>query len=210
MSSKITIYLMWGSQPARAVVSLCEFLKIPYNVESKKFSDLRQPEYLKINPAGRVPVIYDPENKVYLNESHAIMRYLVATQANNDCIYYPQDPVKRAQIDAYLDWHHTGARQCAMLVFTLVFGPMMGRKPLVENIERQRKIIESQLSFIENNYMSDKFILGWENPTLADLSCYCELLGLLFIEYNFNKYPKIQNWMKKMGEFQAIQNSHTN
>lgn len=37
-------------------------LGLPYEVEAISFPDLKQPEFLKVNPNGRMPAIVDPNN----------------------------------------------------------------------------------------------------------------------------------------------------
>ena len=44
-----------------------------------------------------------------LFESNAIMSYLVQSRNLPDH-WYPKDPVARAKVDQYLDWHHTYLR----------------------------------------------------------------------------------------------------
>jgi glutathione S-transferase len=45
-----------------------------------------------------------------LFESHTMLRYLHQTRKVNES-WYPNDPVKRARVNEYLDWHHLFLRQ---------------------------------------------------------------------------------------------------
>jgi glutathione S-transferase len=55
-----------------------EELGIPYEHIPIDFKDVKQPEYLAINPNGRLPAIRDPNNSdLILWESGAIIEYLV-------------------------------------------------------------------------------------------------------------------------------------
>ena len=69
------------------------------------------------------------------------------------------------------------------------------------------KEVEEQLAFIENNFLGGQpkfqYIANQENITIADLryrnikiifSCHAEISSLMFINYDFNKFPKIQAW----------------
>mmetsp|Transcript_17807 Transcript_17807/g.1575 ORF Transcript_17807/g.1575 Transcript_17807/m.1575 type:complete len:81 (+) Transcript_17807:25-267(+) len=78
MSKPIKLYMMGASQPARAVQVICEYMNIPYEPIMLNFKDLNKPEYTEINPDQKVPCIIDADNNIILNESHAIMRYLVS------------------------------------------------------------------------------------------------------------------------------------
>ena len=65
------------------------------------FGRNRDPEYLAMNPNGRVPTLVDGDYVLW--ESHSIMRYLVLAYRPDSPIY-PQAPKRRAGIDRWLDW----------------------------------------------------------------------------------------------------------
>lgn len=57
---------------------MLEELKVPYDIKRINISEGEQfkPEFLKISPNNKIPVIYDQENDFYLFESVAILEYL--------------------------------------------------------------------------------------------------------------------------------------
>ena len=60
-----------------------------------------QPEYLAMNPNGRVPTLADGDYVLW--ESNSIMRYLNLAYGKGDPIY-PATPQARAAVDRWLDW----------------------------------------------------------------------------------------------------------
>jgi len=72
----IKIYGRHGPNPPK-IIMVAEELGIPYQVESIGFPDLKKPEYLAINPNGRMPAIHDPNTNLTIWESGAIIEYLV-------------------------------------------------------------------------------------------------------------------------------------
>jgi glutathione S-transferase len=60
-----------------------------------------QPEYLAMNPNGRVPTLVDGDYVLW--ESNSIMRYLNLAYGKGVAIY-PQSPQARAAVDRWLDW----------------------------------------------------------------------------------------------------------
>ncbi|HVN40976.1 MAG TPA: glutathione S-transferase family protein, partial [Myxococcota bacterium] len=58
----------------------------------------RRPEFLKLNPAGKLPVLVDGD--VVLTESVAIARYLAEKYAEKG--FLPRDVAQRAQVDRWL------------------------------------------------------------------------------------------------------------
>jgi glutathione S-transferase len=60
-----------------------------------------QPEYLAMNPNGRVPTLVDGDYVLW--ESNSIMRYLNLAYGKGAPIY-PPSPQARAAVDRWLDW----------------------------------------------------------------------------------------------------------
>lgn len=106
MSSKLVLYYFIGSMPSRACFMLSKVLNL--NVEIKEvnipkgeqFSD----EFAKINPLKRIPVLVDGD--FVLNESRAILAYLVNSTKPGDALY-PLEAKKRAVIDSRLYYDAT-------------------------------------------------------------------------------------------------------
>ena len=67
------------------------------------------PEYLAMNPNGRVPTLVDGDFVLW--ESNSIMRYLVLAYGQGSPLY-PARPKLRASVDRWLDWSlHPAARR---------------------------------------------------------------------------------------------------
>ena len=71
------LYFAPNSRAVR-IAWLLEELGLEYEVEKYTVGDraLRTPEYYKIHPMGRIPVLEDGETRIY--ESGAIVQYLLA------------------------------------------------------------------------------------------------------------------------------------
>ena len=67
------------------------------------FGGNRTPEYLRMNPNGKIPVIDD--DGFVLWESNAIVRYLAARHGSGTL--WPNDLRQRADADRWMDWHAT-------------------------------------------------------------------------------------------------------
>ena len=64
---------------------------------------LDDPDFLAMNPHGRIPVIDDGGAIVW--ESHAILRYLAARYASGRL--WRDDPAERSEVDRWMDWSQT-------------------------------------------------------------------------------------------------------
>lgn len=80
------------------------------------FGGLDTPEFLAMNPNGKIPVLRDGEVTIF--ESAAILRYLARAYGTNG--FWPADPERRARVDQWAEW----AKQNVANAFT---GPIFWR-----------------------------------------------------------------------------------
>jgi len=189
------------SQPSRSVHWFCKLNKIPHTVSLVQIAKGQHlsPQYKQIHPFNKVPAIEDKGLKIF--ESHTIMRYLSQEYEVVDH-WYPKDFKQRIKIDEYLDWHHTGVRKGAASLFGAKFlMPRQGKEPpRAETIQRYETDVESSLEAMETFWLKDSLFIGASKPSIADLSSFCEFSQLKTIKYNFSKWQKVSQWMKRMEE----------
>ncbi|CAL1401092.1 unnamed protein product [Linum trigynum] len=177
----LKVYVDRMSQPSRAVVLFCKLNRIDF-VEIKVDLSKRQHlshEFTEINPMQLVPAIVDGRFKLF--ESHAILIYLACVFPGVADHWYPADLFKRAKIQSVLDWHHTSLRRGAvMFVLNKALGPALGRPLNPELAAEGEKILTASLSKLESFWLkgSGKFLLGGNQPSIADISLVCELMQL--------------------------------
>jgi glutathione S-transferase len=124
------------------------------------FGRNRDPDYLAMNPNGRVPTLVDGEFVLW--ESNSIMRYLVMAYGAGSPIY-PELPKRRAAVDRWLDWTLSTLQPVDRPVFwALVRTPLAERDMVaiqndVDAEAVQWRIVDAQLStrrFIEGDDFS--------------------------------------------------------
>jgi glutathione S-transferase len=91
-----------GSINVRKVLWTCVELGLPFERidwggGTRPVTD---PDFLKLNPVGMIPVLEDAGQLFW--ESNSIVRYLAARENRHDLL--PADPAKRAQIEKWMDW----------------------------------------------------------------------------------------------------------
>ncbi|KAK3689660.1 glutathione S-transferase Ure2-like protein [Podospora appendiculata] len=84
----IKVYGKGGPNPPKVAMVLAE-LGLPHDLLSIPFSDVKNPEYLAINPNGRLPSIHDPNTDITVWESGAIVLYLVNRYDTEHRISFP-------------------------------------------------------------------------------------------------------------------------
>lgn len=106
----VKLYTFLFSPPARLAklaAAICGVEVEHVEVDLSKAEQF-SPEYLTINPKHKVPVL--EEDGVYMDESLEIVRHFFDkynTNPNNDH-WYPADPVKRQEVNKWLEWCQYG------------------------------------------------------------------------------------------------------
>jgi glutathione S-transferase len=123
----------------------------------------RRPEFLKINPAGRVPVLVD--NDFVLTESVAIVLYLAEKYLHKGLV--PTDLKQRAQVNRWLLFTATELEQPLWRIsrHTALY-PEHLRLPAEVSLARQD--FTDMAAVMEAHMQGRKFIVG-DTLTVADI-----------------------------------------
>jgi GSH-dependent disulfide-bond oxidoreductase len=160
---------------------------IPINVRK---GEQKQPEYLAVNPNGKVPVIVDTDGPggegLTLSESGAILIYLAEKTGK----LLPKDGVGRARVFEQMFFHLTG------------IGPALGqvgffKRQASEQIPLaiNRFQIESErvLAVLDGILAKRKFVAG-DAFTIADIVHFGWLWRREFAGIDFDKTQHIARW----------------
>ena len=162
----------------------------------------RTPEFLKINPVGRVPAIDDNGFKLF--ESNAIIRYLA--DANNSPLF-PKDAKKRAVIDQWMDFASIHvATAMARLFFNTVIYKMMNVPKDEQSYADGLKFLGQFLPIVEKQLTQNQYMAGNEF-SLADISMLASLEQSEVVSFDLSNYPKIVEWrngLMSQGWYQKI------
>ncbi|CAG9839371.1 unnamed protein product [Diabrotica balteata] len=190
----LTLYMVDGSPPCRAVQLLAKELSVTFTPKNVNIPAKEQyaPEFLKINPQHTVPVLDD--NGFILIDSHAIMTYLVSKYGKNDSLY-PKDLQKRAIVDQRLHFDSNILFARGARIVKRVFYEQK-RDVLPEDLAALVEAYEIVEKFLDSN----KYVAG-DELTVADFSFWTSLTTWNGIGcYTEEKYPRIAAWLKRMSE----------
>ena len=155
--SEITLYTAPTANGWKASIAL-EELGIDYDTVYLHFNKNEQktPEFLKLNPNGRIPVIVDHDNDDFvLAESGAILLYLAERSGK----LWPTDPQLRHQ-----------AMQWLMFQMSAI-GPMLGQAMFFQRIAAPKGIVDEYA--IERYVTESKRLLCVLNDALRDQEYLC-------------------------------------
>ena len=150
----------------KASVAL-EEMQIPYNLHALDLmeGDQKKPEFLQINPNGRIPAIIDTENdNLAIFESGAIMLYL-AEQSGR---FLPTDSKGRSRVIQWLMFQMSG------------IGPMMGQanvfyrylpEKIQPAIDRYQNEVKRLFRVLDNQLADNEYLAG--DYSIADMANWC-------------------------------------
>ncbi len=187
------MYKIYGSPGTSAgrCYWMLEELGVPYERVPLSMSqrEHKSPEYLKINPNGKVPTLTDGEIVIW--ESMAINSYLAAKH-NPDML--GKNPQEIGQIQQWSYWSILEVQKHAIEWFIQVkFVPDERRDLAV--IEKAQKNLIPLFNILNNKLENQKFLVG-NRFTLADLNVSSTVNVAQMMGWNFKDTPHLETWFK--------------
>jgi len=179
----VTLKLYGGARSRASIVQwYLEELGVPYEfvLLDMQSGEQLQPEYLKINPMGKVPAIVDGELKLW--ESGAILLYLAEKYGNAT-----QSPEEQATL---VQW---------VLFANATFGPGIF---IESNRDRELSRLMKPLNQI---FATHPFLLG-EEFTVADVAVGSMLAySQMMLKLDLSEYPGVVEYIQRIGDRPAFQ-----
>ncbi len=165
--SQITIWGRANSVNVQKVLWCLYELELAYQRidAGMAFGKNHEPEYLAMNPNGRVPTLVDGDFVLW--ESNSIMRYLVLAYRPQSPLY-PKDPKGRASVDRWLDWTLSTLQPVDRPVFWALVRTPLAQRDMVA-IQKDADAESAQWRVVELYLKTRRFITG-DEFTLADIA----------------------------------------
>ncbi|MGH6701863.1 MAG: glutathione S-transferase family protein [Bradyrhizobium sp.] len=166
-SGQITIWGRANSVNVQKVLWCLSELDLAYTRidAGMAFGRNQEPDYLAMNPNGRIPTLVDGDFVLW--ESNSIMRYLALAYRPQSTLY-PSAPRRRAAVDRWLDWTLSTMQPVDRPVFwALVRTPIEQRD--MAAIQRDVDTEAEQWRIVDAQLTSRRFIEG-DDFTLADIA----------------------------------------
>ena len=159
------------------------------------FGKLDTPEFLTLNPHGRVPVIEDQGKVVW--ESHAILRYLAAQYGQGQ--FWSEDAVIRSDSDRWLDWFQTALQPAFLDGVFLSFYRIPEAKRDWPVIERGISRTNGLLGLLEQQLEGKNYING-DHLTLADIAVGTVLYRYFNLDIARPELPNVAGYYQRLSE----------
>ena len=178
---------------------MLEEIGMDYTVHNIKLAekDQRRPEFLAMNPNGRIPVIVDRANDDFvIFESGAILIYLAEKTGQ----LLPQEEKARSRVIQWLMFQMGG------------IGPMMGQanvfyryfdEKIPAVIDRYQHeslrlltVLDQQLN--ERDYLCDEY-------SIADIANWCWAAGHEWSGIDIDGLDNLKAWIERLGDRPAVQ-----
>lgn len=165
----------------------------------------KAPDYLKINPNGRIPALIDRSNDDFaIFESGAILWYLAEKYGQ----FLSQDPKERSETLQWLMFQMAGV------------GPMMGQAMFFQRIATpnghdepysiQRYVDESRrlLDVLDKRLDGRDFLVG-DSYSIADIATYPWARAWPWAKLDITGLDHLKAWLKRIDDRPAVQKALT-
>ena len=198
MTKKIDLYAANTPNGKKIPIAL-EELGMEYELHRIDFSknDQKSPDFLKINPNGKIPAIVDEGLPIF--ESGAILHHL-GTKAGGKLL--GTTPAEKAAVLSWTFWQVGGP------------GPMFGQagafgretprnEPAYEKFLKESKRLAKVLDDHLRDHATQEWVAG--PYSIADITLYPWFEGMQkFLPAVLEGTPAISSWMARMGERPAV------
>lgn len=166
--------------------------------------DQRKPEFLALNPNGKVPVLQDGD--FVLTESNAIMMYLADKKPGNTL--YPADLQARALVNQWLFWqaNHWGPA-IAALNFENVLKKMFGAgEPDPVHVKRNEDFFKQFAAVLDARLAARQWVAG-DHVTIADIALAAPLMAPPAAKIPVEGFANVLAWLGRVKELDAWKRS---
>lgn len=191
------LYHPLSSNSRRVLAVACQLsIRIERELVDLAAGVQRSPEFLRVNPNGKVPVLIDGE--LCLTESHAIALYLAEGSP-----LYPAERHVRADVHRWMFWsaQHFSA---AIGVITReriskhMVGGVGGPDPAV--VAHGEKLVRDAAQILDDHVATRPWLVG-DQPSVADLSLAAPLMHTERARLPIESFAHVRAWF---GRVQAL------
>ena len=194
----ITLYTDSSPNGFKITIAL-EELGMAYRLQHVKIDEgeNRHPEFLRLNPHGRIPVLMDESSGFTLFESAAILLYLADMTGR----LLPIAPKVRWEALQWLMFHSSSV------------GPVMGQRVHFElfaedknpdAIARYRRLMDEAFATLDSRLAGHPYLAG-DEYSIADIAQFGWTHIARVIDFDFSAHQHLSGWYQRVAARPAVQ-----
>ena len=194
----ITLYTDSSPNGFKITIAL-EELELPYALRHVRIDqgENTRPEFLRLNPHGRIPVLVDDSTGITLFESAAILLYLADMTGR----LLPSAPHKRWEAIQWLMFHAASV------------GPIIGQRVHFElftaeqnppAIARYRCLMNEAFDTLDSRLAVHPYLAG-EEYSIADIAQFGWTHIVRIIHFDFSAHAHLSAWHERVAARPAVQ-----
>ena len=170
----------------RKVEAFVKHFGLDVDIHHVSFKDreTHSPEYLAINPMGKVPALVDGDFKLW--ESNAILTYLATKFPETNAL--PTDPQGRADADRWLHW-----QSCHLM-------PAMGALKAAE--DKDLDTLQPLLAILDQQLEGRDYVLG--ELSVVDFAIAAYLMTKLGRQLDYSGCPHVAAWRERVSQLKGF------
>lgn len=187
----------------RKIPLLLELLKLKYEIVKVSFQDgdHKKPEYLAMNPNGKIPILVDPSTNTTITETAAILTYLADTYDKERKFSYEyKSPEYYKQLEMmYFQMSAIGP----MITETFYYSFASEKSEVAVNRcatenKRAMGVLNEHLKRNGSGFLAGKHL------SLADLCAITFAVPMPLWGLQYQDFPEVQKWVKRMIDIPEI------
>ena len=191
-----TIYGVSGSRAIRSLWAI-EETGIEYNhVPTHFFNDSKTPDFIAINPNGRIPALTDGDTMLF--ESMAINLYLTKKYASD---LYPNNDLELAKTMQWSVWAISEIEPLQMQIVIQNF--FSGGNPDQGIIDNASEQLQRPLQVLDTHLAGGDYLLG-NTFTVADLNLAGVMLLLQMVKLDLSNHANASDWLSRCYSREAL------
>ena len=188
---------------------LVEELGLPYELIDTQFPDLKKPDFLALNPNGRMPAIHDPNTDLTLWESGAIIEYLVEKYDTEHHLSFPagSNEAQLARQWLYFQVSGQGPYYGQAMWFTKFHSEQLAsaQDRYYREIERVTSVLNGHLQKQEKGADGPWLVGGkFSYADLAFVPWQVTINIALQGKFDLSPYTEVKGWLERLQARAAI------
>lgn len=184
------------SASVQKIMWLCDECNIEFKREDV---DYHAPEYLKLNPNGKIPCVIDDDFVIW--ESNAILQYLGTKHALNT--WSPTHLRVSARVRQWMDWSSCEAYRAAEPVWIGMVKMPADQRDMAA-IDKGREVWSKKLAILDQHLAGNTYIVG-DTITLCDIPLAILAYRWYGLPIEHEHYPNLKRWYDSIAARPAFQ-----